>query len=131
MQVRPVHHWLDRRVKAHVFLCMLAYYVEHHMRVALAPVMFTDHQPKDRERGSIVQPAQSSKAAQTKIARRQTVDGLPIMAWRDLMAHLGTLTINEAVLPVGQRHTIQMLARPTALQTRAFELLDLPLPRVQ
>ncbi len=53
------------------------------------------------------------------------------MAWRDLMAHLGTLTINEAVLPVGQRHTIQMLARPTALQTRAFELLDVPLPRVQ
>ena len=131
MQVRPVHHWLDRRVKAHVFLCMLAYYVEHHMRVALAPVLFADHQPEDRQRESIVRPAQASKAAQTKVAKRQTSDGLPIMAWHDLMAHLGTLTINEVVLPVGQRHTIQMLARPTALQARAFELLDVPLPRVQ
>ena len=131
MQVRPVRHWLDQRVKAHVFLCMLAYYVEHHMRVALAPIMFTDHQPEERERASIVRPAQPSTAAQHKLARRRTSDGMPIMAWHDLMAHLGTLTINEAVLPVGERHTIQMLARPTALQARAFELLGVPLPRVQ
>src|ERR1700730_10492161 len=57
LQVRPVHHWLEHRVKAHVFLCMLAYYVEHHMRNALAPILFADHQPEARERASIVAPA--------------------------------------------------------------------------
>ena len=131
MQVRPVHHWLVHRVKAHVFLCMLAYYVEHHMRTALAPILFTDHQPEARTRASVVRPAEPSPAAREKIAKRRTSDDLPIMSWRDLMAHLGTLTINETVLPAGGRNTIQILARPTALQARAFELLAVPLPRVQ
>jgi hypothetical protein len=99
MQVRPVHHWLGHRVKAHVFLCMLAYYVEHHMRVALAPILFSDHQPEARERTSIVRPAQPSKAAEQKRTRRSSSDGTPIMAWHDLIANLGTLTINEVALP--------------------------------
>ena len=131
MQVRPVHHWLASRVKAHVFLCMLAYYVEFHMRRALALILFTDHQPEARERASIVAPAQPSKAAVDKITRRQTVDGTPIMAWHDLIANLGTLTINEVALPLRSTATFQMLARPTALQERAFALLGVPLPRVQ
>ena len=131
MQVRPVHHWLASRVKAHVFLCMLAYYVEFHMRRALALILFTDHQPEARERASIVAPAQPSKAAVDKITRRQTVDGTPIMAWHDLIANLGTLTINEVALPLRSTATFQMLARPTALQEQAFALLGVPLPRVQ
>ena len=133
MQVRPVHHWLSERVKAHVFLCMLAYYVEHHMRVALASILFADHQPEARTRASIVRPPEPSKAAEEKIARRCTSDGVPTMAWHDLMAHLGTLTINEIELPVGESgsRTLQLLARPTALQERCFELLGVPSPRVQ
>ena len=133
MQVRPVHHWLDKRVKAHVFLCMLTYYVEHQMRVALAPILFTDHQPEVRTRASIVRPPEPSTAAQEKIARRQTSDGTPIMAWHDLIAHLGTLTINELELPVGGPgpRKLQLLARPTALQERCFELLGVAPPRVQ
>ena len=131
MQVRPVHHWLASRVKAHVFLCMLAYYVEFHMRRALALILFTDHKPEARERASIVAPAQPSKAAVDKITRRQTVDGTPIMAWHDLIANLGTLTINEVALPLRSTATFQMLARPTALQEQAFALLGVPLPRVQ
>src|SRR5262249_16000798 len=86
MQVRPIYHWLSTRVKAHVFLCMLAYYVEHHMRVALAPLLFTDHEPNNRERSSIVRPAEPSPAAKSKIARRQSVDGTPITAWPELVA---------------------------------------------
>ena len=117
LQVRPVHHWLEYRVKAHVFLCMLAYYVEHHMRNALAPILFADHQPEARERASIVAPAQPSPAAVEKCT------GTPIMAWHDLIGQLGTLTINEVALPLGERRTIQMLARPTALQEQAFALL--------
>jgi hypothetical protein len=131
LAVRPVFHWLDRRVKAHVFLCMLAYYVEHHMRSALAPILFADHQPEARERASIVRPAQPSAAATAKIKKRQAVDGTPIMAWHDLMANLGTLTINDVALPPGGPRTIHMLARPTALQEQAFALLGVPAPRVQ
>jgi Transposase DDE domain len=128
MQVRPVHHWLSRRVRAHVFLCMLAYYVEHHMRLALAPLLFADHEPNKRERPSIVRPAEPSEAAKSKIARRQSVDGTPIMAWHDLIANLGTLTINEVELPTAERRTFHMLSRPTALQQQLFALLDVPTP---
>ena len=127
MQVRPVHHWLGRRVKAHVFLCMLAYYVEHHMRAALAPILFTDHEPQLRERASIVAPAEPSPAAVAKRTKRHTVDGTPIMAWHDLIANLGTLTINEVTVPLEAGRTIQTLARPTALQGQAFDLLGVPL----
>ena len=131
MQVRPVHHWLATRVKAHVFLCMLAYYVEHHMRVALAPILFADHQPEARERASIVRPAEPSPAAIAKRIKRHGVDGTPIMAWHDLITNLGTLTTNEVALPLGERRTLRMLARPTALQSQAFALLGVALPRVQ
>ena len=131
MQVRPVHHWLATRVKAHVFLCMLAYYVEHHMRVALAPILFADHQPEARERASIIRPAEPSPAAIAKRIKRHGVDGTPIMAWHDLITNLGTLTINEVAPPLGERRTLQMLARPTALQSQAFALLGVALPRVQ
>ena len=85
MQVRPIYHWLSTRVKAHVFLCMLAYYIEHHMRVALASLLFADHEPEQRERASIVRPAEPSQAAKRKITRRQSVDGTPIMAWHGLI----------------------------------------------
>ena len=131
LQVRPVHHWLAARVKAHVFLCMLAYYVEHHMRRALAPILFADHEPEARERASIVGPAEPSKAAQIKRTKRKAVDGTPIMAWHDLIANLGTLTLNEVALPLAERRTLHMLARTTALQEQAFALLGVPLPRVQ
>jgi transposase len=130
MQVRPVYHWLDERVRAHVFLCMLAYYVEFHMRNALAPILFADHQPEDRARASIVQPAEPSAAAKAKIKKRQTVEGTRIMAWHDLMEHLATLTVNETALP-GSTQTIRILARPTPLQEQAFALLGISGPRVQ
>jgi hypothetical protein len=131
MQVRPVHHWLATRVKAHVFLCMLAYYVEHHMRVALAPLLFADHEPNNRERPSIVRPVEPSDAAKRKIARRQSADGTPIMAWHDLIANLGSLTLNEVRLPSAEDRTFHLLARPTPLQEQVFALLGVPRPRVQ
>jgi hypothetical protein len=131
MQVRPIYHRLSTRVKAHVFLCMLAYYVEHHMRVALAPLLFADHEPNNRERSSIVRPAEPSHAAKNKIARRQSVDGTPIMAWHDLIANLGTLTLNEVELPMAPGEKFHMLTRPTALQEQVFAQLGVPTPRVQ
>jgi hypothetical protein len=131
LQIRPIHHWLGERVRAHVFLCMLAYYVEFHMRRALAPMLFTDHAPEARERKSAVAPSQASPAGIEKRTRRRSADGQAVMAWPDLLAHLATLTLNEVALPMKGTATFTLLARPTVLQEKAFALLGLPLPCVQ
>jgi hypothetical protein len=127
LHVRPIHHWLAERV----LLCMLAYYVEFHMRRALAPMLFADHEPEGRERASIVAAAKPSAAALQKRRRRKTSDGLAVMDWSDLIAHMATLTLNKVALPLQSSETFKLLARPTALQEKAFALLDLPMPRIQ
>jgi transposase len=131
LQIRPIHHWLADRVRAHVFLCMLAYYVEFHMRRALAPMLFAEHAPEARERKSIVAPAEPSAATIEKRTQRRSVDGQPALAWPDLLAHLATLTLNDVALPLQGTATFTLLARPTALQEKTFALLGLPLPCVQ
>jgi hypothetical protein len=131
LQIRPIHHWLADRVRAHVFLCMLAYSVEFHMRRALAPMLFAEHAPAARERKSIVAPVEPSAATIEKRTRRRSADGQPALAWPDILAHLATLTLNEVALPLQGMATFTLLARPTALQEKAFALLDLPLPCVQ
>jgi Transposase DDE domain len=131
LQIRPIHHWLGDRVRAHVFLCMLAYYVEFHMRLALAPMLFAEHAPEARERKSIVAPAEPSAATIEKRTQRRSADGQPVLAWPDLLAHLATLTLNEVALPMQGTAVFTLLARPTPLQEKTFALLDLPLPRVQ
>lgn len=131
LQIRPIHHWLGDRVRAHVFLCMLAYSVEFHMRRALAPMLFAEHAPEARKRKSIVTPAKSSAAAIEKRTQRRSADGQHVLAWPDLLAHLAALTLNEVALPLQGTATFTLFARPTALQEKAFALLDLPLPCVQ
>ena len=131
IKIRPIHHWLDDRVKAHVFLCMLAYYVEFHMRRALAPMLFAEHAPEARKRKSVVAPAETSAVTLEKRARRKSADGKAVLSWTDLLAHLATLTLNEVAVPMQGSATFTLLARPTGLQEKAFELLAVPLPRVQ
>jgi hypothetical protein len=123
LKVRPIYHHQAERVKAHVFLCLLAYYVEWHMRRALAPLLFDD---EDREaaqaqRTSIVAPAQRSASAQQKAASKQTADGLPVHSFQSLLADLATLTRNR--VRMGEQ-AFDMLATPTAVQERALELLQ-------
>lgn len=123
LKVRPIYHHQAERVKAHVFLCLLAYYVEWHMRRALAPLLFDD---EDRaaapaQRTSIVAPAQRSASAQQKAARKQTADGLPVHSFQSLLADLATLTRNR--VRMGEQ-AFDMLATPTAVQERALELLQ-------
>ena len=84
--------------------------------LSCSSLLFADHEPNKRKWPSIVRPAELSEAAKTKVARRQTGDGTPIMARRDLIANLGTLTINEVELPAAERRTFHMLARATGLQ---------------
>ena len=120
LRIRPIHHWLGGRVKAHVLLCMLAYTVEFHMRRELAPMLFAEHAPEARERTSFVAPAKPSKATIMKRTSRKSADGQAVMAWPDLLAHLATLTLNEVAVPMQGSATFTLLARPTALQEKAL-----------
>jgi transposase len=126
LQVRPIFHHLADRVRAHVFLCMLAYYVEWHMRRALAPLLFMeeDRAAAQRERGSVVQRARRSPATQRKVQRRQTEDGGPLHSFRTLLKELASLSKNTVKFGSA---SFERLTTPTPLQQRAFDLLDVPL----
>lgn len=125
LEVRPIHHRLAGRVRAHVFLCLLAYYVQWHLRRALAPLLFDDH---DRaaaraQRASPVAAARVSPAATAKARTKRTADGQPAHSFRTLLADLATLTRNTVRL--GEAPPITMLARPTPLQDDVFHRLGL------
>ena len=127
LDIRPVHHRLAGRVRAHVFLCMLAYYVQWQMRRKLAPLLFEDH---DRpaaavSRASPVARAQVSPAARAKARTRKTDDGEPVHSCRTLLADLATLTRNT--VRFGDNLPMIVLSRPTPIQQRAFDLLGVAL----
>ena len=125
LQVRPVYHWLADRVRAHVFLCMLAYHLEWHMRQRLAPMLFddTDKQAAEALRTSVVAQAQRSPAAVTKQTTGLTPDGLPVHSFRSLLADLATLARNTVTTDITPNYPITVLTRPTAIQHKAFALL--------
>jgi hypothetical protein len=114
-------------VRAHVFLCMLAYYLEWHMRQAVAPMLFDDHDRAAGEasRSSPVAKAQPSPAAKRKAKTKRTDDGLPVHSFRTLLADLATLTRNT--VKYGNAPEMALLARPTEIQQRAFDLLGIKL----
>ena len=127
LDLRPIHHHLPGRVRAHVLVCMLACYLVWHLRRALAPLTFTDEHPP--ERADPVAPAHRSVQAAAKASRQQLADGGPAHSFRTLLDHLGTLTRNQArFTDPDQPATVELLATPTPLQRRAFELLDAPIP---
>jgi transposase len=129
LQVRPVHHWLAARVRAHVFLCMLAYYLEWHMRQKLAPLLFddTDKDAAEAARESIVAKAQRSPAAIRKQATGVTPDGLPVHSFRTLLADLATLARNTILTAVAPNLPLTVFTRPTRVQQRAFEMAEVAL----
>lgn len=130
LKVRPIYHRLEQRVKAHIFLCMLAYYVEWHMRKALAPLLFDDEKVtvEPQEKSSVVAPFKRSKQARAKAATKKTSEKLPVHSFRTLMADLATIVKNkfhsnglEASL------TFEKITQPTPLQQKALELLEVSL----
>lgn len=127
LQVRPVYHWLADRVRAHVFLCMLAYYLEWHMRQCLARMLYddTDKQGAEALRASVVAKAERSAAAVTKQTTGRTEDGLPVHSFRTLLADLATLTRNTLVTALDPEHSFTLTTRPTPLQQKALDLLAL------
>jgi len=125
LQVRPIHHRLPDRVRAHILLCMLAYYVEWHMRQLLAPILFDDDDKAQAQaaRASIVAPAQRSRAAQLKALTKRTADGVQVHSFQTLIGDLATIVINR-IQPTDKNIAgFDMLTQPTATQQRAFDLL--------
>jgi transposase len=127
LNVRPVFHYNEQRVRAHVFLCMLAYYVEWHMRQRLKPMLFDDEHliEASASRPSPVAKAVRSEHAKAKDASKQAEDGLPVHSFRTLLKDLGTLTYNIARTAANPNAAIAITARPTPIQAKAFELLGL------
>jgi hypothetical protein len=126
LQVRPVYHRLADRVRAHVFLCMLAYYLEWHMRQRLAPMLFddTDKQAAEALRASVVAQAQRSPAAVTKQTTGFTEDGLPVHSFRSLLADLATMARNTITTAITPDYPFTVVTRPTPIQQKAFDLLE-------
>lgn len=130
LELRPVFHWTAPRVRAHVLLCMLAYYLEWHMRRSLAPMLFDEHDPaeRDAQRATPVAKAKPSPAARRKAATRQTDpahgEPLPVHSFRTLLADLATMTRNTVRL--GRERIDILHAAPTPVQRRAFDLLGVP-----
>jgi hypothetical protein len=128
LHVRPMYQWLEDRVRAHVFLCMLAYYLEWHLPQRLVPMLFDDADKEEAEasRSSVVAQAPRSKAAIKKQTTGLTPDGLPVHSFRSLLADLATIARNTIITPITPNHPIIVLTRPTAVQQKAFDLLGLP-----
>jgi DDE family transposase len=125
LDLRPIHHRLDDRVKAHVLICMLACYLVWHLRQAWAPMTFTDEHPPQRD--NPVAPAQRSTHADAKASTQRDEHGNPLRSFRGLLGHLATLTRNQ----IRYHHTtteIPMLTEATPDQRRAFQLLDTAIP---
>ena len=115
LKVRPIHHWNAERVRAYVLLCLLAYYVEWHMREQLEPLLFAEEDP----------------AARAKASTQRTADGQPTHSFRMLLEDLATITRNRVEPKLAGVPPFEMLTRPTGLQQRAFELLGVKLECTQ
>jgi transposase len=126
LKVRPIHHRTADRVRAHIFLCMLAYYVEWHMREAWRELMFADTEQGAKATRDPVAPARRSKAALVKAARHTLDDGTPVHSFATLMAELATIVRNTCRTPKAgpDAPTFEVLTTPNAKQQRALELLQ-------
>src|SRR5512135_484341 len=125
LDLRPVFHRLEKRVKAHVLICMLAAYLTWHLRQAWAPLTYTDEEPP--QQANPVTPARRSASAQAKASRQHDQDGRPYRSFQGLLAHLSTLTRNELRF-AGTPATVPVLTEPTSEQRQAFELIGAAIP---
>ena len=133
LEIRPIRHWSADRVRAHVFLCMLAYYVEWHLRQVLAPLLFhdTDLDAMRAGRSSPVAATEPSATARAKKATKRNANGDRINSFAGLIDHLGTLTRNTMRMPLVAKHPFTLLSKSTPLQEATFKLLSFDPKRVQ
>jgi hypothetical protein len=125
LNIRPIHHRKEKRVRAHVLLCMLAYYVEWHMRRALAPLLFDDDDPKAAEarRRSVVAPARRSDRADAKASTKRTETGEPVHSFKSLLRNLSTIAQNRVQPNAPSVAPFDIITTPSASQLRALDLL--------
>lgn len=125
--IRPIRHRTEERVPAHIFLCMLAYYVEWHLRRVWAPLLFEDEQlPAERQRRDPILPATSSESAQAKKRTKQTAEGLPVHSFATLLADLASRArVTYSLKADSSSPTFQQVPPPSPLQAKAYELLNL------
>jgi transposase len=126
LHVRPIHHRLPDRVRAHVLIAMLAYYVEWHMRRALAPVLFDD-ELHGGPRPNVVAPAVRSDQAQSKALHKRTADDWPVQSFQDWLQDLATIVQNRIQPKLKSLPPFEVITRPTASQRHALQLLGVPL----
>jgi len=126
LNIRPIHHRLPDRVRAHVLICLLAYYVEWHMRRALAPLLFDDEHPGRRE-GSPVSPAHRSDSAQAKAITKRTLEDLPVQSFQDWLTDLATIVRNRIQPKAPSIPAFDVTTRATPAQQRALDLLGVAL----
>jgi transposase len=126
LHIRPIHHRLENRVRAHIFLCMLAYYVEWHMREAWRELMFADEDLERKKHRDPVAAAERSAAALEKVATRTLKDGSPVHSFRTLLEDLSTIVRNTCEARVGNKSgsSFEMTTLPNPAQTLAFNLLQ-------
>lgn len=129
LKVRPIHHRLEDRVRSHIFLCLLAYYVEWHMRRALAPLLFDDDDRAHAraQRRSVVAPAERSARAKRKATTKRTDDGGPVHSFQTLLQDLATIAKNRIQPKDSSAPAFDVITRPTPLQQRALDLLGVSL----
>jgi hypothetical protein len=125
LDLRPVFHRLEKRVRGHVLICMLAAYLVWHLRRAWAPLTYTDEEPPGQ--ASPVTPAKRSPAADAKASRQHDEHGRPYLSFTGLLAHLGTLTRNELHF-AGTPAAVPVLTQPTSRQQEAFDLIRAAIP---
>ena len=125
LDVRPIRHRLADRVRAHMFLRMLSYYISWHLKQALAPILFVDNDKPAAAatRANPVAAAQRSDEALAKAARKRTTEGTPVHSFTSLLADLATVGANQ-IQPADDMPAFTIITSPTPLQRRAFELLD-------
>ena len=125
LRVRPIFVYSEAHVRAHVFLCMLAYYAEWHMRRRLAPILFDEDDPEAAraQRASPVEQAKPSPSARSKAARKRAKDGTAVHSFHTLLADLSAVAVNE--ISIGESGSIKLVTAPTPTQQKAFDLLDI------
>ena len=129
LKIRPIFHHLEARVRAHVFICFLAYYVEWHMRQRLAPILFEEDDPSEAQqlRASVVEPAKRSHSARNSAGSKQTSQGDPVHSFQSLLSDLSTITRSTVQPQQLSVACFEKVTQPTPIQQRAFELLEVPL----
>lgn len=129
LHVRPIYHRLPERVRAHVFLCMLAYYVEWHIRDKLAPLLFDDEDKQAAEdlRNTVVEPAQRSPAARRKAQFKETEDGFPVHSFQTLLTHMALLSKDHIQPKIPNAEPFEKLSTPDPLQQKVLDLLGVSL----